>query len=292
MNSFLLSEYFAVIGKSIRDEDDISTRIQADDSTRLFLIGKFGIGFISTYILARAVQISTTYDGAQQVNVEISGIDEPFVYNSKSSVGRPKESIGTTVRVYLKDEFRLGGAHEFDALDAVKRYCRHVTELTIINNGQRTDIVDNWNTHRSAVSEIVGVRHRFELRLGFSSSATSFIASNAGFLVSNDPEHIMPPLMPKLIGGEINFFPGVVDLNISRDAIVESETTKSVRRQIEESIKKILIKVVSDPPPGSHTSLRDTLMIYLELAIEHEGKKTGRSVSSLFSPSPVDCPHR
>src|SRR6185295_15902043 len=52
MTASHLSDYSAVIGRSIREEENILDRMHEDEKTRAHLIGKFGIGFISTYILA------------------------------------------------------------------------------------------------------------------------------------------------------------------------------------------------------------------------------------------------
>lgn len=270
MNPLLLSECFAVIGRSIRDEENIIERTQEDNKKRLYLIAKFGIGFISTYIMAKKILISTTYEESKQINLEINGISEPFVYHSASRVGRPSNLIGTTVRVYLKDEFLTGKTGQIDILGAVKEFCRHVPSLLVIKDDSVITIKDDWNIKEALVSDVFKEQYKFELHLGISNSSINFLASNAGFLISKNPEAITPSLMPQTIGGEINLFPGIVDLNIARDTIIENDNSANMRASVSHAIKSILIKAVSQQKNIISSTLRDILMIYLESAVKYE----------------------
>jgi hypothetical protein len=270
MNADLLSQCFAVIGKSIRDEEDVLERTHADEATRLRLIGKFGVGFISTYILAKRVLLSTSYDGSSQINMEITGIAEPFSYLDSSPLNRPASAIGTTIRVYLKDTYRAGGTQALDILAAVKEYCRHVPWLVVSVDGAPVRLKEDWNITTAGVTEVLRVPYKFELRLGISDAALAFTVSNGGFLVASEPSAIVPSLMPRVIGGEINFLPGVIDVNIARDGLVETESTEGIRRSIGIAIRKLLIRACANPPESIRQVLRDILMAYVEQAFEYE----------------------
>jgi hypothetical protein len=76
--------------------------------------------------------------------------------------------------------------------------------------------------------------------------------------------------MPRNIGGEINFYPGVVDLNMARDTIIQNEKSKWVRRLVSKAIKNLLIRVANEWNPAELTKLKVILIAYLELALKHE----------------------
>jgi hypothetical protein len=270
MTPRLLSEYFAVVGKSIRDEEEIIERTQDDEQTRAQLVAKFGIGFISVYMLAKTVLVSTRHEEYGQINFEIRGISEPFVYHESSLVGRPADEVGTTVRIYFKDKFRNAGASKLNPLAVVEEFCRHVRHIRVFKDDQRVTLKDAWNTDRAAVSVTIEEDLKYELRLGLSQDSLDFYASNAGFLVDRRADEITPYFMPTIIGGEINFSPGVVDLNMARDRIIVNEKSAQVRREISFAIKEFLRRVVNDNTMGVHRLLQRLLAAYLNLALEYE----------------------
>jgi HSP90 family molecular chaperone len=281
MSPEVLSEYFAVVGRSIRDEENIMERAQGDEKTRSHLIGKFGIGFISAYMLAKQIFLSTTCDGHPQINLEIKGISEPFVYYDTSKVGRAPDEIGTTIRVYLKDSFRADGPNPLDITAAIQEFCRHVQYINVFQDGARVTIPDIWNTKTLRTVEVTNVPFRFELRLGISEGGEDFFASNAGFLISRTSDPISPVFMPIHVGGEINFYPGTVDLNMARDRIVLNDKSIYVRRLIAKATKNLLIKVASGGNEKERKVLRGILAIYLERALELEEKGRADSGSML-----------
>ncbi|MET0648711.1 MAG: TIR domain-containing protein [Pyrinomonadaceae bacterium] len=275
MNLRLLSEYFAVIGKSIRDEEDIIERAQDDEHSRAQLISKFGIGFISVYMLAKRVLVSTTYEGCEQINLEIRGISERFSYPDTSPVGRPPSKVGTTVRVYFKDKFRKPGASDLNPQAAVEEFCRHVRHISVIKDGALLELKDSWNTEGAAVVGTIEEESRYELRLGLSHKNLGFYASNAGFLIDRRVEEITPYFMPTNIGGEINFNPGVIDLNMARDRIVANEKSAQVRREVSDAIREFLGMVVEKNTPGTQKILQPLLVTYLDAALKYEESAGG-----------------
>ena len=291
MSPDVLSEYFAVIGRSIREEEDILERMQGDEKTRAHLIGKFGIGFISAYMLARKILISTTREGHEQINFEINGISDPFIYHDFSQVGRAPEEGGTTVRVYLKDSFLPGGANPLDVPAAIQQFCRHVQFIKVFKDGEAVTIKDVWNIEKASILHVTGVPVGFELHLGISKESYDFYASNAGFLVSRSAGAISPKYMPRNMGGEINFYPGVVDLNMARDAVIENDKSAYVRGLVSKAIRNLLIKAATENDEKMRGSLRMILVAYLDIALKYEkmSKVAGqasspeRSTSSLYA---------
>ena len=270
MSPEVFSEYFAVVGRSIRDEENVMERAQGDERTRAHLIGKFGIGFISTYMLAKQILISTTNEGHDQINVEINSITEPFVYHSTSKLRRPPDQNGTSIRVYLKDAFLANGTTPLDITATIQEFCRHVQYIKVFKDGSRVTVKDVWNTEGLEVVDVTNIPFRFELRLGLSQGSKDFFASNAGFLINRSSEQISPEFMPTNVGGEINFYPGVVDLNMARDTVIDNDKSKFVRRLVSKAIKNLLIRLTTDASQKERKLLREILIGYLGVALAYE----------------------
>ncbi len=270
MSPRLLSDYFAVVGKSIRDEEDIIDRTQEDERTRAHLLAKFGIGFISVYMLAKKVWISTTHEGCDQINLEIKGISELFSYPPSSLVGRPPGEVGTTVRVYLKEKFLRPGNSLLDPLAVVEEFCRHVPYVKVIKDSAVAPLKGSWNTEGALALEVTKVPSAYELHLGLSNKNLNFFASNAGFLIAKRSDAITPKYMPMNIGGEISFYPGAVDLNIARDQIIVNEKSARIRGQVSTAIKSLLRKATDETEPGIQEMLKRTLAAYLHESLRYE----------------------
>jgi len=211
---------------------------------------------------SRRIYISTKYEGFDQINIRIDGISKQFKYHNKSRIHSDKNKIGTTVRVYLRKEF-IEGDDKINIVEVVKQFCRHVRYLSVELDGQQIKLKKDWNTEGSKVIHVEKEPGVFELHLGIlgENKSTGFIASNVGFLITDQPKEIMPKLMPEKVYGEINFFPGAVDLTLARDKIVDNNKSRKIRNTISLAIKKLLIKAVKN---GHHDrSLINMLMFFL-----------------------------
>jgi hypothetical protein len=297
MSPHLLSEYFAVIGRSIRDEEDIMERAQENERARPHLIAKFGIGFISVYMLAKKVLISTTHEGEAQINLEINSISEPFIYEELSQVGRRQNDVGTTIRLYLKERALPNGEAPLDIINSVREFCRHVDCVKVIQDGTFIPIPDQWDIPKANVGELTEAPYKLKLHLGISKVDLSFIASNAGFLISNNPETIMPACMPSNIGGEVNFYPGLVDLNMARDTIIENNKSKQVRNLISNAIKSLLTRAATEGDMEILPTLKYILIAYLEESKKYEQalntenqRQKNRNPSRRLTPPTTDPP--
>ncbi|MBO0952893.1 TIR domain-containing protein [Fibrella forsythiae] len=238
MDLNLLRENFVAIGKSINEE-------VTDENIRKKLIGKFGIGFISTFMIAKSIEISTQYSQKEQINFTITSTSEMFVYHDYSTVKRLNGFIGTTIKVNIKDE--LIKSSDFDIIKYLKSYCRHVPYLKVkILKPKSTTIVkldnNDWNTYKTVISKQF-IHKNFILCLGISQANIDLICSNYGFLINNNVENIIPDHFPKFIGGEINFEPNAVKLNIARNDIINGDTVDidSIKKFINKSVREIII---------------------------------------------------
>ncbi len=295
MTPLILSEYFAVIGKSIKDEENVLERVQGDEKTRLRLISRFGIGFVSVYMLAKRVLISTTAEGHEQINLEMKGVSDSFVYYESSEVRRHPELIGTTVRVELREAFLEPGETYLDVLASVEEFCRHVQFVKIIKDGRKIALKQTWNTESAIISNVTASRFKFELHLGLSKTNLDLFASGAGFLISRNPDAIMPAYMPAKIGGEINFYPSVIDLNMARDTIVPNEKSREIRNEISRALRELLITATSENKEEVREELRDLFIAYLVEAekIEQRSKSVTlrtKNTAGEVSSREIECP--
>ncbi|MEA3354039.1 MAG: TIR domain-containing protein [Campylobacterota bacterium] len=267
MNENSFSNSFAIIGKSIQHEKNIMNRTIENSNDRLYLIGKFGIGFISTYIISEKIILSTTYDTCEQINLEINGISEQFKYSKESKVNRHPDKVGTTVRVYLKEVF-LKGSSQIDIEKAIKYYCRHIHNLKIIKDDKELEVTQSWNADNALVKHLETSAGEFNLYICIVKDERNLIYTNGGIIINSDIENVMPKHIPKCIGGEINFFPGVIDLNIARDDIIDNEKSVKFKYHITDAIKALIIKATKNQSDDNYDNILKTLKYYLSLSLK------------------------
>lgn len=227
MNPELLGNTFAIIGKSIREEPGI---LQSYSEKRASLIAQFGVGFVSTFMISKEIVISTTFTGHKQINFSIKNLEDGFLYTDSSQCGRKPDKVGTTIRIYLRDEFK-----KLDIRSIAESYARHVSNFNIIKNKKKIKKKDDWNISNAVIPRIIhgtDREHEFELRLGASINEGSFYASNMGFFISENVNTVMPFYTPSWIVGEVNLR-GSVDLTISRDSMVENKKSRRIKREIQ-----------------------------------------------------------
>lgn len=253
MTKSILKNHFSVIGKSISQE-----LIDSDHGRQL--ISKFGIGFISTFIVARKVMVTTkTFeDGA--ISFEINDVFKGFIYGADHLSGNLKDFItGTIIRVYLKLPYRSESL-----VNDVFNFCRHVENLIIKLNHNTVHQNRSWNIEQSQY-QLEDTNSRFTLKLGISANPRHLIASNAGFLLSLIPTAIIPYRLPHIIGGEINFNPNEIDFDISRTNILVNQKSMEIRKHISNSVR-ILFRLVTEGPDNQlKTTVLNYIIYYLNI---------------------------
>jgi hypothetical protein len=167
----------------------------------------------------------------------------------------------------------------------------------VIQDGTHIPIPDHWDIPGAKVGEVTEAPSKLQLHLGISKVDLGFVASNAGFLISKNPEAILPALMPSNIGGEINFYPGVVDLNMARDTIIENNKSRQVRSLISNSIKSLLTRTAAEGDMEIQRTLKYILMAYLEESKKYEQalnaeneKPKNRKASRRLKPTDIEPP--
>ena len=76
--------------------------------------------------------------------------------------------------------------------------------------------------------------------------------------------------MPANIGGEINFYPGVVDLNMARMTIIENNKSRQERSLISNAIKSLLTRAAAKGDVEIQRTLKHILIAYLEESEKYE----------------------
>ncbi|AKQ46595.1 hypothetical protein TH63_14700 [Rufibacter radiotolerans] len=250
MTKNIIKNHFSVIGKSISQE--------FNDSTGNFnLISQFGIGFMSTFIVADKVVVATKNNEDELITFEITDVFKEFNYLTPSPVTGIEKS-GTSIRVYLKKNFHLS-----IALNHIRNYCRHINNLQIYYDGNEQQINQSWN--------IEGSNHTFQLQtesyqlqLGISVNSKHIIATNSGFLITHNPAPLIPYKFPFIISGEVNFAPKGIDFDMSRTNIMTSEKSESFRRNMSVSLRKLFREALEAGDPQLSQSIEQYLHYYLQ----------------------------
>lgn len=250
MSKSIIKNHFSVLGKSISQEFN-------DNSGKFNLISKFGIGFISTFIVAEKVVVSTKSEEDDHIMFEIEDVFTGFKYISTSGKDE-KTSSGTSVRVYLKKGFDTNAAYE-----NVRKYCRHIENLEINFNSSIVKIDERWNVEDSTF-KYSDKNPRYEVRLGFGNSGKYIMASYCGFLITTYPSPLLPYRCPVHIGGEINFFPKAIDFDISRTNIIPTGKSESCKREISLAIKKLFRDILENKPQNQYQFVVNYLHYYLQ----------------------------
>ncbi|AUD00887.1 metallophosphoesterase [Spirosoma pollinicola] len=248
MNKRVLRENFAIIGKSISQE--FNQGLNQNN-----LISQFGIGFISTFIVAKSIYIRTESEEDGLINFEIENVFEGFTYNPLPTweAIRPKNT-GTSIKVFLKPNFFAA-----QGLQDVTQYCRHISNLEYYFNGQPQSRYESWNTEGGKYFfNLDDLRYTCRISLGTQSN--NFIASNAGFYINTNSTQLLPPYFPSNISGEVNFTPRSIDFDLSRTNIMESAKSIDFRRTISVTVKKLFREAID----SKDTELLPSILIYLQ----------------------------
>jgi predicted MPP superfamily phosphohydrolase len=268
MTKNVVKNHFAVIGKSISQE--------FNDSTGNFnLISQFGIGFISTFIVAEKVVVNTKSDEDDQILFEINDVFKEFNYLKVTpETGMP--NCGTTIRVYFKKGFQVSVA-----LDHIRQYCRHIEDLQIYYDGNQQPLKQSWNVE-DANHYYEFKTERYITKLCISVKPRTIIASNSGFLIATNPIPLIPFKFPIIIGGEVNFYPKGIDFDMSRTNIIQSDKSHNFRKNISISLRKLFRDALEAGEPLLINSIVQYLQYYL-INYDINQSQISSSYSDFFS---------
>lgn len=270
MTKKILKEHFAVIGKSISQEFN-------DSNGNFNLISQFGIGFISTFIVAQKVYISTKSDSDELVNFEIVDVFKGFNYNvAPFKDGILKSQSGTLIRVYLKKEYDIS-----NVFSQARSYCRHIDNIQFYIDSVLQQFNENWNTD-DGIYKYNLKNSKYEIKLVFSNNAKNLISCNSGFLINTHSTQLIPYRFPYMIGGEVNFKPKSIDFDLSRSNIIESSKSQDFKKEISLSLRNLFRQVLeSEDQP-----LKEIVLGYLQFYLcnyETNQTKIAESYADFYS---------
>lgn len=239
MSRNALTNSFAVLGKGLNDE--FHTEKSFKQELALPITGKFGIGFISTFMIADRVAISTKANDDISHHLNILGAKLPFQYTDRSLCGRNSEENGTTVRVFLKTDYSIGSGR-LDIRALARKFCRHVPGLFLADGKRKLRIESDWNYEEQKHGIVACIAtESYEVRLSWASTHhDSIILSNGGFFVCPLDEIVLGDFPKGAVTGEINIAPGIIDLNVSRDAVIPNEKVARLRNIIGDVLTQLL----------------------------------------------------
>ena len=233
------------------------------------IIGQFGVGFYSAFMVAKKVEVISKAYGSEEANTWISeGIDGYSIEKCE------KESNGTDVILTLKDDIDEENysrfLEEFEIKSLIKKYSDYITYPIKLKDEVINDLVPIWKRNKKSIKEeeyntfyadkfmdyetpITRIHTSAEGTIEYNSLI--FIPSHATFdFYTKDYEKglqlysngvLIMEKCPDLVPDYLSFIKGVVDspdlpLNISRETIQQNRVLKTIANSIEGKILKEL----------------------------------------------------
>jgi len=167
MSKQWIEKYFLNIGLSFYQSDEIM-RVNRDAKIQFSFISQFGIGFLSSFLVAQQVVIKTRQAGSDGFIITITHIDDYF--DVRTAEG--KIPVGTEVTVILKEN--------------LLRYCRSLEYLGYLKTNVRflpiaLNFVDEKGKHTVLGQE--PLNYDEEIRWGTKFTAKLNFESSLGYLL-------------------------------------------------------------------------------------------------------------
>ena len=167
MSKQWIEKYFLNIGLSFYQSDEI-VRINRDAKIQFSFISQFGIGFLSSFLVARQVVIKTRQAGSDGFIITITHIDDYFDVR----VVEDKIPVGTEVTVILKEN--------------LLQYCRSLEYLGYLKTNVRflpmaLNFVDEKGQHTVLGQE--SLNYDEEIRWGTKFTTKLDFESSRGYLL-------------------------------------------------------------------------------------------------------------
>ena len=270
MSKRVLREHFSIVGKSISQEFH-------DSLHNVNLISQFGIGFMSTFIVAQKVVIKTKSETDELIDFEIDDVFRGFNYSTTPTWEKlGQHDTGTLIRVYLKRDFNA-----LNLLNFARQYCRHIKNLEFyLNNSLQVDN-DSWNVEGGFfLHEYNNSKYEYKLTIGL--NPRHLISTNSGFLINHNSPQIVPYKFPFIIGGEVVFQPRAIDFDLSRTNIIETEKSLEFKKEVSISLRILFRKAIE----SDESQLIQFVLNYLQYYLIHyelDQVKITESYSDFYS---------
>lgn len=209
-----LQSSFSVIGK---DFDQLTRTQEAPQNVDV--IGRFGIGFISVFMVSQRIEISTTSTAGDSVHCTITDVAKPFEFHKESHVGRISSEAGTTIRVYLKHGYDLKAVPVSSA-----HYYRIFHDFSVYFDNELMELKSM--SDRFARKDYTKFHNRIfdaRLKLGFQAAdRENVLYCNNGFFIGSDLKPLSISHFPFLLG-YVNFKSKSIDMSIDRHSVLNTD---------------------------------------------------------------------
>lgn len=232
MNDFKGS--FGVIGKNLPSIDTGQVKLEKID-----IIGQFGIGFISVFMVSNKILISTKTPNEENIHCSITDVSKKFEFHKQSLVGRQVDDYGTTIRVFLNEQ-----VSPEVILQKIKHYYRIYSTFSVSVDGLKAPLTNTYQqaTQNKQLSLYSNRIFEAKLKLGFNrENIDNVVYCNSGFYINSDIEILKMENFPFLVG-YINFRPKAIDLSIDRHSILRTEKLTYFYRARVQCILDLLIR--------------------------------------------------
>jgi hypothetical protein len=267
-------------------------------------ISSFGIGLLSYFMISDHISIETKSENDQPFLIEIFGIEDYFLMRKGNN-----QNIGTTITLFLKEEF----GKKLDVEKEIKFYARHLEfPVQIITPEGQEAIIENEPAVPN-VGTFIKNEYPASRKYGFTSfsyhqknyditfnflcqkdkttglspinppwydrhSQNNQIAISMEGIYVNEIKDLLPSYFNKWLNIDLNLRAGIVDLNISRTAIVKNYKFDSLVIELEKLLIESLKRWIADNEKrlGYAPSLRNVIVITY---VSHElfGSSIGRT---------------
>jgi molecular chaperone HtpG len=253
----------------------------AQQGSAATLIGQFGVGFYSGYLVADKVEVVSRAAGTAEANRWSSDGKESFAVEPAE-----RDSIGTSVILHLKGEHE-GYCDEWKLRELVRRYSdfiSHKIELRVAREGQdeKLELINQasalWMRPKSEVTEeqynelYKHLTHDWEQPLAHTHFQVEGTQMFTGllFLPKRPPFDMMSPDAPSgvrlyvrrvfimdecdaLLPRWLRFVRGVIDsddlpLNVSRELLQDSSLVRTIKKQVSRRVLDLLVELAENKP--------------------------------------------
>jgi len=258
---------------------------EAKASAQSNLIGQFGVGFYSAYLVADRVEVVSRAVGSDEAWRWTSDAKESFTVEPAT-----RAEAGTTLTLYLRDEHK-DYASDWRVRTLVERYSDYIDYPILLGTVSQEEDEEpkvEWETinkasalWRRSASEVTDeqyttfyehltrdyaeplARTHFRIEGATEFHSLLFIPKRAPFdlfdrdrshgvklyvrrvLIMDECEELLPPWL--------RFVRGVVDsddlpLNVSRELLQDSKVTRTIRKQLVKRVLDLLDSIATDRP--------------------------------------------
>jgi hypothetical protein len=248
-------DHFSKKGSSFYISNDFKNVIKGKNFDP---ISKFGIGVLSTFLIANKMVAHTKKQGSSSCKFSISDLVEGWTYEEGT-----KQDSGTEITLYLKNEKK--GINLFDALNY---YCKKIEIPIIIKNRQTgisQEIHQQWDYEipevkseidKDITEKIYDGKPKLTLTGDFPDFEVIFyifkdirfeqnncFVSNHGIYVGS---HRLFPAINNNWVALINLKSGIIDLAVSRDDFIKNDKYSKFLSQLTTSLIEIINRHVNE----------------------------------------------